>query len=380
MTRSALYLIPAVIGFAGCGEQRGSVSASVPQELRITVVRALPQQWPTTYEATGTVRARTSAVVSAKWMGYVREVQVNVGDHVREGQLLVALDARDLDTSTSRAAAAREEVRSGMPEAESAVASAKANLDLAQATFHRMTELYEKKSISDQEFDESSARLKAAQSALDMARARRSQLDSKLEQTEQEVRAARVTRSYASIEAPFAGVVTARSIDPGGLAVPGAPLLTIERESYRSEASVEESKMSTIHIGQTASVKVDGTNGAFTSRVSEIVPVVDAASRSYIVKIDLPGVTALRSGMFGRAIFPLGSHEVLAIPAAAVSERGQLQSVFVVDNGVARTRLITLGVRVGDQVEVLSGLTAGEQLVAPVPQGLSDGSSVEVRP
>jgi RND family efflux transporter MFP subunit len=380
MIRAALLLIPVLIGLAGCGEPREAVSAAAPQELSVTVVNAAVHQWPSTYEATGTVRARTSAVVSAKWMGYVREVQVNVGDHVRAGQLLVALDARDLDTGTNRAAAARDEVRNGIPEAESAVASAQANLDLAQATFRRMKELYEKKSISDQEFDEASARLKAAQAALDMTRARRTQLDSKLAQTEQEVRAAQVARSYAAIEAPFSGIVTTKSVDPGNLAVPGAPLLTIEREGYRLEASVEESKLATIRVGQAASVRLDGIDRSFDSHVSEIVPAVDAASRAYVVKIDLPTVPGLRSGQFGRAAFVLGSREVLAIPTAAIIERGQLASVFVTDNRVARTRLVTVGDKTANEIEVLSGLSSGEQVIFPVPQGLSDGTHVEVRP
>lgn len=380
MTRAALLLIPVLIALAGCGEPREAVSADAPQEVSVSAVNAGLHQWPLTYEATGTVRARTSAVVSAKWMGYVREVQVNVGDHVRAGQLLVALDARDLDTGTNRASAARDEVRQRIPEAESAVASAQANLDLAQATFRRMKELYEKKSISDQEFDEASARLKAAQAALDMARARRAQLDSKLEQTEQEVRAAQVARSYAVIEAPFAGVVTAKSVDPGSLAVPGAPLLTIEGERYRLEASVEESKLAAIRLGLEASIKLDGIERTFDSRVSEIVPAVDAAARASIVKIDLPTVPGVRSGQFGRAVFTLGSREVLAVPATAVIDRGQLASVFVADNRVARTRLITVGTRTAKEIEVLSGLNAGEQVIFPVPQGLSDGTRIEVRP
>ena len=132
-------------------------------------------------------------------MGYVRDVKVQIGDHVREGQLLVTLDPRDLDVSSRRAESAREEVRAGIPEADSAVAAAKANLDLAQVTFGRMQEMYQKKSISNQEFDEASARLKAAQAALDMARARRTQLDSRLAQADQEVRSTEVTRSYAEV-------------------------------------------------------------------------------------------------------------------------------------------------------------------------------------
>jgi len=189
-----------------------------------------------------------------------------------------------------------------------------------------------------------------------------------------------VARSYAVIEAPFAGVVTAKSVDPGSLAVPGAPLLTIEREGYRLEASVEESKLAAIRLGLAASIKLDGIERTFDSHVSEIVPAVDAASRAYIVKIDLPTVPGVRSGQFGRAVFTLGSREVLAVPTTAVIDRGQLASVFVADNRVARTRLITVGTRTAKEIEVLSGLNAGEQLIFPVPQGLSDGTRVEVRP
>jgi RND family efflux transporter MFP subunit len=243
-----------------------------------------------------------------------------------------------------------------------------------------MKELYGNKSISDQEFDEASAKLKAAQSAYDMARAKRAQLDSRLAQAEQELRAAEVTRSYAEMSAPFAGIVTAKSVEPGNLAVPGAPLLTIERDGYRLEASVEESKLQTIRLGQAVSVALDDIDRPMNARVSEIVPAVDAASRAYTVKIDLPPIPALRSGIFGRAAFQLGSRQVLAIPAGAVTERGQLQSVFIVDNGRARTRLITLGEKANDRVEALSGLTAGEQVIFPVPANLSDGVQIEVRP
>lgn len=128
------------------------------------------------------------------------------------------------------------------------------------------------------------------------------------------------------------------------------------------------------------SVTLDSIDHAIAARVSEIVPAVDAASRAYTVKIDLPVLPALRSGVFGRAAFQLGSRPVLAIPAGAVSERGQLQSVLVAENGVAHTRLITAGQKAKDRVEVLSGLSAGEKVIFPVPTGLSDGTRVEVRP
>ena len=348
--------------------------------MAVSVVTVAEQQIPSIYEATGTVRARTSAVIAAKLLGYVREVKVQTGDRVKEGQLLVTLDARDLDVNSRKAEAALDEVRSSIPEADSAVAGAKANLDLAQTTFNRMQELWNKTSISHQEFDEASAKLKAAQSNYEMARGRRAQLDAQAARVQQDIRSTEVARSYAEITAPFAGVVTAKSVDPGTLAVPGAPLLTIEREgAYRLEASVDESHLAAIRVGQPVSVKLDGVDRTLDARVSEIVPTVDAASRSYTVKIDLPTVPALRSGAFGRASFSLGSRSPLTIPAGAVTERGQLQSVVVAENGVAHTRLITIGQKVKDQVEVLSGLSAGEKVIFPVPPGLADGAAVEVR-
>ena len=137
---------------------------------------------------------------------------------------------------------------------ESAIAAAKANLDLAQTTFKRMQDLAAKKSISNQEFDEASARLKAAQANYEMARSRRAQLSRESAQVEQGSARPRIMRDYAQIAAPFAGVVTARRSSRATWPRPARPLLTIEREgAYRLEASVDESRLGTVHVGQTVS-------------------------------------------------------------------------------------------------------------------------------
>ena len=363
-----------------CGGEPPRPAPSNAAPVAVQTVAVATQEWPAVYEATGTVRARTAAVMSSKVMGYVQQVNFQVGDRVREGQELIVLDARDLEANLRRAEAGRTEVQSAVPEADSGVAAAKANLDLAQTTFKRMDELAAKKSISSQEFDEVSAKLKAAQANFEMARARRTQLDSKMAQAEQEVRAATIMRNYTRIAAPFAGVVTARSVEPGTLASPGVPLFTIEKGGvYRLEASVDESRLPAVRLGQTVEVALEALDRKLNARVSEIVPAVDTASRAYTVKIDLPAVPQLRSGMFGRALFPLGARKVVAVPQAALLERGQLVSVLVAEDGTARTRLVTIGQRSKDFVEVLSGLSAGEKLIQPVPQGLVDGARVEVR-
>jgi membrane fusion protein, multidrug efflux system len=382
-----LYCAPMALWMSGCGESPREKRLAAPgPAVVVHVVAASEREWPSVYEASGTVRARTTSDVAAKLMGYVREVKVQTGDRVKVGQLLITLDTRDLEVNTRRAQAALEEVRSAVPEADSAIAGAKSNFDLAQSTFKRMQDLLNKKSISNQEFDESAARLRSAQAAYDMAKAKRAQIDAQAARVQQDVIATEVTRAYAEITAPFAGLITAKSVEPGTLTVPGTPLLTIEREgSYRLEASVEESRLNIIRVGQSVAVTLDGLDRTISARVSEIVPGVDSASRSATVKLDLPAVASIRAGMFGRAAFQQGSRSTLVIPAAAVAERGQLQSVFVADNGIARARLITTGHRSTgqenkDQVEVLSGITAGDNIIVPVPKDLSDGSRIEVRP
>ncbi|HEY9141386.1 MAG TPA: efflux RND transporter periplasmic adaptor subunit [Bryobacteraceae bacterium] len=378
----ALLAAASLALMSACGGEGSApkAAASNAPAIPVQTATASTEEWPNVYEATGTVRARTAAVLSSKIMAYVRQVAVQVGDRVRVGQLLVTLDAQDLDTNVRRAQAGDAEVVSAIPEADNGVAYAKANLDLAQSTFKRMAELEAKKSISNQEFDEASARLKSAQAAYEMARAKRTQLDSKRAEVEQEIRGAKIMQDYARISAPFAGVVTAKSVDPGNLAAPGAPLLIVEREDdYRLETAVDESKLPFVKAGQAVDVALESLDRRLTAHVSEIVPAVDAASRAYVVKIDLPGMANLRSGMFGRAWFPMGTRQVLTIPPQAMVERGQLQSVFVIEDGIAHTRLVTTGERRPAAIEVLSGLSAGEKLASPLPPGLTDGARVEVR-
>ena len=375
-----LFLPIPVLLLTSCGSEaprRAAQPQAPPIAVRVAAVAA--QDWPATYEATGTVRARTTATMASKVMAYVQQVSAQVGDRVRQGQALITLDARDLDVNLRRAEAGGAEVQSAIPELENATAAAKANLDLAQTTFDRMKELAGKKSISNQEMDEASARLKAAEANYEMMRSRRAQITSKAAVVEQEVRAAGIMRDYARLAAPFNGVVITRTVEPGNLATPGAPLLTIEQDGlYRLEASVDESKLASVRVGQAVEAVLEADR-KLNARVSEIVPSVDSASRTYIVKLDLPATPNLRTGMFGRAVFPLGMQKVVAVPLAALMERGQLQSVFVVEDGVAHTRLVTTGRHTKDGVEVLSGLNAGEKLVVPLPQGLQDGARVEVR-
>ncbi len=382
MNASKAIFIPAISLFLiSCGEkpkERAAETARKPIAVQAAAVHA--RDWATDYEATGTVRARSTATVSSRINAYVQDVRVRVGDRVGAGETLIVLDSRELETGVRKAEAMRTEAASMLPELESSIAAAKANLDLAEVTFRRMAELYAKKSISSQEYDESEARVKAARANYEMVQARRAQLKSRIDQADEERRSASINREYGKIVAPFAGIVTERMVEPGNLATVGTPLLMIERGgAFRLEASVDESRLAMVRRGQKVRYKVDQPGCEGSSTVDEIVPVVDPGSRSYLVKLSLP-CTNLRSGMFGRALFATGARQVLFVPARSVSSRGQLQSLFVIEDGSARSRLVTLGARDGDSIEVLSGVTEGETIVTAPPSDLSDGAKVEVRP
>jgi RND family efflux transporter MFP subunit len=167
------------------------------------------------------------------------------------------------------------------------------------------------------------------------------------------------------------------------MASPGTPLLTIESgNDYRLEASVQESQINRIHLRDQVRVRIDALGPEeLTGIVVEIVPASDPASRTYLVKVSIPPPTGnqqiIRSGLYGKARFIIGHTQAITIPQKAVVERGQLTSVYVVDqSGIARMRLVRTGKTYSDRVEVLSGLMEGEQIVVEGVQAVSDGGRV----
>jgi RND family efflux transporter MFP subunit len=149
-------------------------------------------------------------------------------------------------------------------------------------------------------------------------------------------------------------------------------------KQYRLEAVVDEVLVQRIKRGDKVPVLLDAIGtAALDGLVAELVPSADPSSRTFLVKIDLPPTPGIKSGMFGRASFSAGQKDALAVPVAAVFERGQLSGVYVVgEGGVASLRLITAGKRRGDKVEVLGGLDPGERIVVDGIDRVTDGCVV----
>lgn len=378
---TGVVVLLAAAASTGCGgEKHAPRKVEQLPAVSAKVVRVAEETAPDIYEATGTVKARVSSVLAARVMGYIREIRVQAGDTVQPGQVIAVIEAREIDSGLKQAEAARDEARNALPEVENAIAAAKAQLELAEATHRRMKALFDQKSITQQEFDEVEARLRMARANYEMAQARKAQLEQKIRQAEAAVAQASAMKGYTEIVAPFRGVVVERKAEPGMLAAPGMPIAVVEQATgYRLEAAVEESRVKSIRPGMAVEVALDALGQSVQGRVEEIVPALDPGSRSFTVKIGL-SAPLLRSGMFGRARFAMGEKKVLLVPASAVVRQGQVEQVYVVEDGVAKARLVTTGAALGDRVEALSGLRAGDAVVAPVPANLRDGSRVEVRP
>lgn len=367
---TVFYLLAMALSgvLAGCTNERRAASLPPETVSNVSVIVAQKTTVPDWVEAAGTVRASQTSQVSSQVMGNIVEIRTHEGDRVQAGQVLAILDDTQSRSATDQATAT-------VTSAEKEVSAADSDLALAVTTLKRYQQLYEKKSVSPQEFDEIKARYQSAEARSDMARAGQAQANASLTQ-------ARTSLGYTRIRAPFAGVVTERKVDAGTLASPGMPLFTIEdTRSYRLEVAVDESDLRLVRIGQVSPVTIDALgNAKLSGKVVQIVPAADPASRSFLVKVELPADARLRSGLFGRARFPRGERSALLVPSTSLVERGQLQGVYVLDaNQIAGLRYVTLGKSTGEQAEVLSGLQEGEKLVA-APGGDRDLSGKRIAP
>ena len=359
-------LLALVLALSGCSDPHVAPGSAPGVVRNVPLVTAQLRNTPDLLEASGTVRAAQTSSLASQIMGTIVEIRVHEGDRVERGQVLVVIDEAQPQAALNRAVAAENAAQHEIKAAES-------ELGLAESTFSRYQILYDKKVVSPLEFEGIKSREQSAVARRDLARA-------EFEQARAELTQARTTLEYARVRAPYDGVVTERKLDPGALASPGLPILTIEQLGhYRLEASINESELRYIHMGDEVPVTIDALGSSERKgRVAQIVPSADPASRSFLIKLDLPSNPQLRSGEFGTAEFTRGERAALMIPQTAVIQRGQLQGAYVIDGGkIANLRYITLGKTTGEQVEVLAGVESGEAVVAN-PAGLElSGKQIE---
>jgi RND family efflux transporter MFP subunit len=329
----ALFLV-------ACGknqEPRHTASGNLPTA-QVRVQAAESKRQELTEEVVGTVRAKVHATLEAKVSGRIEKMPVLLGQRVKAGELVARLDAAEIKARLDQA---------------------QASLEQAERDWNRISSLFKGQAVTRSEYESAEARQRVAKAAVAEAEA---------------------MMRYAEVLAPFDGVVSRKWADMGDLASPGKPLVDIEDPSMlQLEADIPEAVAGRVQLGTSLAVHLDNAASDIKGKLAEMAPSADPASRTVRVKIDLPSGPGLMPGQFARLLVPIGESSRLDVPWSSVVQRGQLEMVFVVTNQQARLRLVKTGKRMGEQVEILSGLDAGDSVAVEGAALLADGQPVEVK-
>ena len=355
-----------------CGAaQAAARSDKVP----VGVVTAQRKDLTRTITLPGTLVAFSEATLYGKVAGYVKSIHVDKGDTVRRGQTLAVLEAPEMVKEVDQAEASFREARASLDRA-------KGEADLQSATYKRYSEVHGKDpdAVSNQELDEYRSRSEVADAEVKLAEAR--------------VETARANHGrlvalneYASITAPFSGVVTGRYVDPGALiqaatsSTQGQPVVTVQNlDTIRVYVSVPELDVPFVHIGTPASLTTAAyPRKVFKAAVTRFAEALEPSTRTMKTEIDLRNFQhVLRPGMYGDVTLEIEKlPNVLVIPDYALAVEGSKRLVWVVRDGTAHRVQVETGLDDGNQVEVRSGLKGGEQVVVAGKDGLAEGKAVQ---
>ncbi|MCB1985972.1 MAG: efflux RND transporter periplasmic adaptor subunit [Burkholderiales bacterium] len=286
--------------------------------------------WP------GTVKSRTVAGIAPRLTARIIEIRVNAGDTVKKGDVIARLDERDLKAQEKAALAA--------------LAGANAQAVRATADEKRIGGLYEKEAATREHFDAVVAQAKEARARVNQAGGVVNEIKTRLADT--------------VLLAPFDGTVVKRLKQPGDMGLPGVPVVTMQvPHGLRLEVEVPAACAGAFGIGMAVTVRIDTLNQTFSAPIDEIIPEIDAQTHSQLIKIALPAIEGLKPGFFGWLEQACDQHIALLIPVKAVKHLGQLEVVRVLSNGQQSIRHVRTGKTFGDQIEIVSGLRAGEVVV-----------------
>jgi membrane fusion protein, multidrug efflux system len=335
-------------GLTGCSKQQPA--AETPRYVELTT--AYPSVGaPIHYTVSGTIVSDHRVDVSSKLSGYIREILVQEGDVVREGQTLAIIDGADVDGAIRQARAL--------------VTVAELSFQDAETDHEKFQALFERGSISDNEMRKIRLKHEAARETVNQTRAG---LDTALS-----------LKAYSEIKSPVSGSVVAKLKRAGDMALPGLPVLQIE-EGRRLvfETYVAESQVGNLKPGQPVEIAVDRLASPFQGSISRIVLSGDPVTRSYLIKVALPSDLPLMPGMYGRASFVVGESKALTIPRDALVERGGLSGVYVVDpQNIAHFRWVRLAREWPDRAEISAGLSPHDRIAVSIPGRLAEGMTVK---
>jgi RND family efflux transporter MFP subunit len=321
---------------------------------------AIPQY----YETSGSTSAGTTSVVASRLMAAVTGVTVKEGDRVHKGDLLITLDDNDIRQKLQAATA-------GLQEALQAKASAREHMALAKTTYQRYKNLFEGKAISRQELDQVAAASKVA--ALEYQR-----LEATVARASAGLDEIKVLQGFAAITAPADGIITNKKVEPGNMAVPGMPLLTVaDTSSMEIRTAIEERYAGRISAGMEAAVQIPAIDRQMTGRIKEVVAAVDSDSRTFPVRIALDDPEVV-PGLYAKIRVKTGERSGLLVPANALVSKGQLSGVYTVDaDNIVTYRLVRTGNRINDHIEILAGLAENDLILTSGVEKAVDGGLLQ---
>lgn len=359
-----LAVLPALVGFSGCHQP--TPTASSEPAIAVQTVAVSSQTGSATVSIAGVVKPRLEADLSAQIVAPIAVVTKREGDHFRRGDVLVRLHAPALDADVAQAQAMLASARQ-----QEHVSTTQEKL--ASDTLGRYAQLRERHSVTPYELDQIKTQNASAQ-------AQRQSAAAQVAAAQAAVTAQRSNASNAVLYAPFDGVVTHRMADPGAMASPGVPILHLQSTDQREiEFSVPDVFLATLRVGSMVTVAMEG--GASTqAKVVNISPAGDAGSHSFLVKAELPQASIWSVGSVVQVMLPSARRSAsLFVPSQSIIHQGGLDAVLVViPDAHAEVRYVTLGSASDGEIEVLSGLHAGERVVRQGDLSLA-GRKIEVR-
>jgi membrane fusion protein (multidrug efflux system) len=385
--------LAAALGSAACGGEATSAAAPPePSPVAVRTARVESQPIDRFLRVTGSLSADEKADVAAEIGGRVIGTPVERGTQVTAGAVLVRLSATEADASLreAEANAAQLEARLGLepgqafdPARVPDVLSAKASLDFAEADFGRIKALLDQKVVSQAEYDQKLTQVNAARQQHQLAQNVAQQSYRSLLAARARVDLARKAAADTVVRAPFNGIVAERAVGTGDYVSRGTKVATVVRiDPVRVELTVPEQYLSQVSIGQAVKLSVDAyPNEVFPATVRFVSPALKSDQRALTVEaVAANPAGRLKPGLFATALLQQPTPKpALLVPAAAVETVAGTSRVYVIaaDNKVEE-RIVTLGERVGDRVEIASGVTAGETVAANPRGRLADGARVQV--
>ncbi|HPU78037.1 MAG TPA: efflux RND transporter periplasmic adaptor subunit [Thermosynergistes sp.] len=339
------------------------------QKIRVAATKPMLMTFEDTVTFVGNLEAEERASVASKVSDVtVLSVNVDVGDEIKRGDILV-----EMDDSLNRRQI--EEARAAVARAEAAIAQAKSRLSTVEKDYKRYKQLYEEQVISRQQFDQTEGQYEVEKAGLDLAQRELKQAQARLEQL-------LIVKNYHKVAAPVGGVIAERRVDPGDTIKSGDVLLVISRQdNVKIKGPITENDYPKVKLGQPVHVRVDAFPGReFNGKVNRISPVLDPATRTGEVEALMASQGLLKPGMFAPAFIVVGSHEALALPREAVRQLAGTGEwyCFVASDDVAQQRPIKRGAEQGNWIEITEGIGESDLVITTVVRQLSDGAPVEV--